>query len=339
MHNGLSAYHDRDTGSSDEQISVVLSLSEQKQGLRLELHREQAMKSRTKSKEEMTLSGLHSDQALEIVKLLDNWLGSKSYPTIDVELSDIDGIHSREKANLSRGSPVSDKTEFSDITISVSKRDIEFSYWQEQSEEWRSISIPSAELLQNDVPQDTENVVKFRETLYDFFTVEYSTQLSYFEKESSSSENSAVHKIEKIFNRFGEISLPLRERRSDREPLIMDDEADVQYLLHALLKIDFDDIRREPHTDRHSSVSPRIDFLVQNETIGIEIKRASPTRQEKPLRKELSEDKEQYRLDTNIDVLLIFIYDPEKQIENKAEFESSFEQETPQMETRVTVTR
>lgn len=114
---------------------------------------------------------------------------------------------------------------------------------------------------------------------------------------------------------------------------------DVQYLLSSLLRLYFDDVRREPHTERHSSVSPRIDFLIQEETIGVEVKRASPNLQEKTLRTELFEDKGQYRLDTSVDTLLIFVYDPEKQIENKAEFEDSFDQETPEMETRVAVTR
>lgn len=78
---------------------------------------------------------------------------------------------------------------------------------------------------------------------------------------------------------------------------------------------------------------------MQEETIGIEVKRASSTRREKALRSELSEDKEQYRLDNHVETLLVFVYDPEKAIENAAEFEDSFEQDTPQMTTRVTVTR
>ncbi|MBX0325250.1 hypothetical protein EGH21_19675 [Halomicroarcula sp. F13] len=251
----------------------------------------------------------------------------------------IEGVHSWEGTEKVRGKLTSAETEFTELLVSISEHSVEFAYWHKSHKEWRNISVPCSEVVENDLPQGIENVEKLYSTFYDFFTVEYDGEIDHFNENVNSSEATAVHKIEKIFNRFGEIALPLRERRSDKEPLEMNDEADVQYLLHGLLKLDFDDVRREPHTERHSSVSPRIDFLIQDETIGIEVKRASPTRQEKALRKELSEDKEQYRLDTNIDTLLMFIYDPEKQIENKAEFESSFEQETPQMETRVTVTR
>ncbi|MCU4719079.1 PD-(D/E)XK nuclease domain-containing protein [Halapricum hydrolyticum] len=343
MHNGFSSFQSKKAPDSDKNISTVLRISERDSGIELSISYKEAIKSGTSFKTQqscdLTLSGLSAAQVLDIVQLLEEWIESESHPTVKLEMDDVDGLHTYEESE-SYGRSRSHEIEFTEVTISVSKQFVEFVYWNDSKSEWVDVSIPSSEVVDHGVPQDIQNVTKLYQTFYDFFTIEYSGKTDYFEEEGPiSSERPSVYQIEQIFNRFGEISIPLRERRGDREPLTIDDEADVQYLLHALLKLYFDDVRREPHTERHSSVDPRIDFLIQDETIGIEVKRASPTRREKSLRKELSEDKEQYRLDTNIDTLLIFVYDPLKQIENKAEFEGSFEQETPQMKTKVTVTR
>jgi len=343
MQNGFSCYYNKTVGERDEKVTAVLRIDEGESGIEMGISRKEATKwgssFEVHEESELKLQALSVDQVLGVTGLLEDWLKSESRPTTDVQLTDVGGVHIRKDLD-SYGSHSQTETEFNDFTVAVSGRDIKFSYWYDTAEEWREIAVPSCENAKRGVSQDYRNVQNVYDTIYDFFTVEYSGQVSYFqEEEPVSGEKTAVHQIEQIFNQFGEISIPLQERRSDRKPLTMDDEADVQYLLHGLLKLHFDDVRREPHTERHSSVSPRIDFLIQNETIGVEVKRASPTRQEHSLRSELAEDKEQYRLDTNIDTLLVFVFDPEKQIGNKAEFEDSFEQETSQMETRVTVTR
>lgn len=349
MQNGFSSYYMKHGSDSDEQVAIVVRLEDRKDGIEVIVSRKEAIEHgtsfTTKREDRLTLNSLSLEQALEIVKLLENWLRSESRPVMDTTIDDVSGSHKKEiPASLGRQER-SATNEFESVTIAVSDQYVEFSYWHEADYEWKDVSIPAAEFPATEdvdvgTPRDYKNIEKLYSMLYDFFTIEYSGQVDYFkDDDSAKTKDSEIYEIERIFNRFSEIVIPLQKRQGDKEPLTMDQEADVQYLLHSLLKLYFDDVRREPHTDRHSSVSPRIDFLVQNETIGIEVKRASQTRQEKALRKELAEDKEQYRLDTNIDTLLVFVYDPEKQIENKAEFEASFEQDSPQMTTRVTVTR
>jgi len=118
----------------------------------------------------------------------------------------------------------------------------------------------------------------------------------------------------------------------------MHDEYDVQYLLHGQLKIYFDDVRAETSTERHSSVSPRIDFLLEQHSIGIEVKRASDSMTPKRIRSELAEDKEQYRKDSNIETLLCLIYDPSHEIRNSVEFEADLADSPSNLTTLVTVT-
>lgn len=344
MQNSFSCYQKKSVTESDKSISVVVGINERDDGIEFSISRKAGVNVRgsikTNIEKKLTLTNLSVEQVIKIVELIDNWLSSKSYPLMDMTISEVEGTLEEEEDVHSRNGSVTRTDEFSSVAIEISEYDLKFRYWDEEDQEWKDISLPSAEAIDEGDPKDIKNITKLRKTFYDFFTTEYSSTIDYFENDrSADKDQSAVYRIEKIFNRFGEMVIPLQERQGDKEPLTMDKEVDVQYYLHSLLKLHFDDVRREPHTERHSSVSPRIDFLINNETIGIEVKRASSTRKERDLRTELSEDKEQYRLDTNIDTLLVFVYDPDKQIENKAEFESSFEQDSPQMTTRVTVTR
>jgi hypothetical protein len=56
----------------------------------------------------------------------------------------------------------------------------------------------------------------------------------------------AFLQIEKLLARFHQVAQQLRKRHGYRDSLRISDEYDVQDLLHALLRIEFDDIRPEP---------------------------------------------------------------------------------------------
>jgi len=343
MLNDFPCYKRKSGTDSDEKVITLVRIEETEDSIKLKITRKEHEKSgpttfKPQRDYELTLSGLSVDQILEIVELLEDWLRSETSPLIDIDIDGLEGFH--EKNVLRRRSPITTETEFTDLKVTVSDQSAEFRYWDESDESWAGVEIPASTTYEDQVPENRENIEKLYANFYDFLTIEYTGEIDYFDDESPVNlEKSSVHKVEQIFNRFSEIVIPLQDRREDREPITMMDEYDVQYLLHGLLKLHFDDVRRESHTERHSSVSPRIDFLIQDETIGIEVKRASTSNQEQKIRTELSEDKEQYRVDTNIDTLLIFVYDPDKNIGNKAEFEDSFEEDIPQMETRVIVTR
>src|SRR5690606_29458864 len=53
--------------------------------------------------------------------------------------------------------------------------------------------------------------------------------------------------IPKLLNSFHNVARQLLNRHSSRETLKIDDEYDVQDLLHSLLRIQFDDIRAEEY--------------------------------------------------------------------------------------------
>ena len=59
------------------------------------------------------------------------------------------------------------------------------------------------------------------------------------------SDTEALSILINICNRFNAVAKQLRERYNQRETLDIDDEYDVQDLIHALLRVNFNDIRKE----------------------------------------------------------------------------------------------
>lgn len=76
-----------------------------------------------------------------------------------------------------------------------------------------------------------------------------------------------------IFSRFHRVARQLRSRHNGRSTLEIEDEYDVQDLLHALLQLHFDDIRAEEWTPSYAGKSARVDFLLKKEKIVIEVKK------------------------------------------------------------------
>ena len=76
-----------------------------------------------------------------------------------------------------------------------------------------------------------------------------------------------------IFSHFYKVARQLRCRYDNRETLKIEDEYDVQDLLHALLLLYFDDVRAEEWTPSYAGKSARMDFLLKNERVVIEVKK------------------------------------------------------------------
>ncbi len=153
----------------------------------------------------------------------------------------------------------------------------------------------------------------------------------------SSEEYEAISKILRICERFPRIALELESRYNDRDTIEMDDEYDVQDLLHAILWLDFDDVREEEYSPSHGGSNSRIDFLLKDEKIGIEVKYANENNKEKDLKNQLAEDKEHYKAHSDCENLVCFIYDPEFVIENPSGFEKDLSSQTGDLPTEVII--
>jgi hypothetical protein len=126
----------------------------------------------------------------------------------------------------------------------------------------------------------------------------------------------AMNVIENILLRFHLVVREVSERYDNRTPFRMDDEYDVQDLLEGLLRLYFDDIRREVPTTIFAGSSTRIDFMLNREQIGIEAKRTRKGLEDREIGDQLIKDIPHYRTHPKCKILYFFVYDPEENIQN-----------------------
>lgn len=135
--------------------------------------------------------------------------------------------------------------------------------------------------------------------------------------------------IERLLWRFPAVARQLRTRHSKRDTLVIEDEYDVQDLLRALLRIDFDDVRAEEYGPMVAGRRPRMDFLLKQEQIVIEVKMTRDTLKDKELGDELLQDIARYQGHSNCKRLYCFIYDPQCYVDNPAGLTADLERLAP----------
>ncbi len=129
-------------------------------------------------------------------------------------------------------------------------------------------------------------------------------------------------RIEHICARFPIVARQLRDRHQGRSTLTITDEYDVQDLLHALLKIDFDDVRAEEWSPSYAGKGSRLDFLIADHAVVVEVKKTRDTLRTGDLGDQLIVDIARYSRHPDCDRLICFIYDPELLIGNPAGLET-----------------
>ena len=134
-------------------------------------------------------------------------------------------------------------------------------------------------------------------------------------KDENSKVDGLSH-LNTIFTRFHYVARQLRSRHADRKTLDILDEYDVQDLIHALLKLYFDDIRPEEWTPSYAGGCSRMDFLLKNEKVVIEVKKTRSNMKDKNLGEQLIIDIEKYKAHPDCEKLICFVYDPEGLVGN-----------------------
>jgi len=142
------------------------------------------------------------------------------------------------------------------------------------------------------------------------------------------SEIDAVGNIKKICEKFHAVAIQLKKRHGNRKILEIENEYDVQYLLHALLKIYFDDVRPEDYVPEYAGSASRIDFVLKNEKIAIEVKKTRKNLTDKEIGEQLLIDIARYDQHPACKTLICFIYDPEERIENPRGLENDLNQKS-----------
>lgn len=163
------------------------------------------------------------------------------------------------------------------------------------------------------------------------------TWLESRKKQRKDKSTALFDKLERLLARFHIVARQLRRRYNGRKTLIVSDEYDVQDLLHALLKIVFDDVRPEEYSPSYAGASSRIDFLLKKEKIVVEVKMASATLRDKSIGEQLIVDMKRYQAHPDCNMLVCFAYDPEGHIRNPAALENDLSGKHDNIEVRMFV--
>jgi hypothetical protein len=125
-----------------------------------------------------------------------------------------------------------------------------------------------------------------------------------------------IDKLEQMANRFHVVAQQLLLRHGGRETLKINDEYDVQDLLHALLLLEFDDVRPEEHTPTYAGGAARMDFLLKNEWVVVEVKCTRAGLGSKEVGEQLLVDIAKYQGHQDCKSLFCFVYDPTGRLQN-----------------------
>lgn len=134
--------------------------------------------------------------------------------------------------------------------------------------------------------------------------------------------------IQLICNHFHQAARQLRQRHSNRPTIEIEDEYDVQDLLHAFLRLHFNDVRAEEWTPSYAGSASRMDFLLKKEKIVIEVKKTRKNLGAKEVGEQLMIDIERYTAHPDCETLICFVYDPEGRVANPVGIENDLNRDT-----------
>ncbi|MGV7229069.1 MAG: hypothetical protein ACQ9IQ_10470 [Nitrospirales bacterium] len=128
--------------------------------------------------------------------------------------------------------------------------------------------------------------------------------------------------LDQLVLRFHAVVVQLRNRHEGRPTLDVNDEYDVQDLMHALLRLHFDDVRPEEWVPSYAGSASRTDFLLPQIDTVIEIKKTRKGLNAKSVGDQLIIDIAKYKKHPQCRRLVCFVYDPEGRISNPMGIES-----------------
>jgi hypothetical protein len=131
----------------------------------------------------------------------------------------------------------------------------------------------------------------------------------------------AFDRVEVLCRRFHAVARQLRQRHAGRVTLDITDEYDVQDLMHALLRLDFVDVRAEEWCPSYAGKNARMDFLLKQERIVLELKKTRRSLSASDIGDQLIVDVARYAGHPDCSKMVCFVYDPDALLGNPAELE------------------
>ncbi|WP_123415502.1 hypothetical protein [Pseudomonas brassicacearum] len=122
--------------------------------------------------------------------------------------------------------------------------------------------------------------------------------------------------IERMLLRFHRFAKDLEHRPRGRKGVQLDDEYDVQFLVNALLRLQFDNVKPEEPSPSMAAGGTRADFLLPEHGLFIELKMTRDGMTARSLADELILDIARYRAHPECHAIIFFVYDPRGLVKN-----------------------
>lgn len=147
----------------------------------------------------------------------------------------------------------------------------------------------------------------------------------------------AVKTVIAVGERFRLVERELGRRHGKRPTIEINDEYDAQDLFRSLLKLFFEDVRPEDYSPTNSGASTRIDFVLPEFGLAVELKYARDSLTTAKLGEELVIDRARYAARGEIKHLVCLVFDHDGKISNPRGVEGDVSREASQQEFAVTV--
>lgn len=128
--------------------------------------------------------------------------------------------------------------------------------------------------------------------------------------------------LRKVCTRFHLVARQLRLRRDYRATLEIEDEYDVQDLLYALLRLEFEEVGSEDWCPGYGDGAARTSYLLHKERVVIVAKKTKTGVTARELAEQVRIDSSHYSGRADCRTLVCFVYDPEGRIGNPRGLES-----------------
>ncbi|WP_208491905.1 hypothetical protein [Pseudomonas allokribbensis] len=146
-----------------------------------------------------------------------------------------------------------------------------------------------------------------------------------FETDENASNNLSVEeRIELLLRKFHRFAKDLSVRQRNRPALLVEDEYDVQYLVFALLRMYFSNVKSEDVVPSVLGGGSRVDFLIPEEELVVEVKMARAGMSDRTLGDELIRDVARYHSHPACKTIVFFVYDPNGHIRNPTALKKEF---------------
>lgn len=139
----------------------------------------------------------------------------------------------------------------------------------------------------------------------------------------SGSEPEPLQLLRKVCLRFHSVARQLRLRKDYRATLEVEDDYDLQDLLCALLKVEFDEVGTDEWTPPYTAGAPRTTLLLNKDQIAVVAKKTRPGLSIKEIADQIAADSAYYRAQDKCATLFFFIYDPEGRIGSPKRLETN----------------